>query len=148
MSLYHLRSGPLGRLLKYFKTLLARGVRNALEPDSDRTQDEEIELLHSLCMVWPNGPYAYQFYSSRVRNLAIASMAAREVRMAIESSVIFDCELSLEHIEMLRRIEARLASKSQGRLSARSRLVMAVLARVRPAILSIQALLPLRSRPG
>ena len=149
MSRFHLRASVFGRLLKFFRALLGRQARVALEMTDDdaRTPAEELELLRTLCMVWPDGPYAQRFYRARTVDHALVPLAAREVRMAIEASVIHDCELCQDHVAMLRRIEARFASLSPEYPSARSGFLMAVLAKARPLIRSIRAILPLRPRP-
>lgn len=150
MSRPHLRAGAVGRLVKFFKAILSRGVRIALEltDEDDRSPVEDLGLLRTLCLVWPDGPYAQQFYSARTPDPAIAPLAAREVRKAIEASVIYDCELCLDHVLMLQRIEATLGSRRPEYLSIGSRFLRAVLARVHPWIQSIRGTLPLRSRPG
>ncbi len=116
------------------------------DPDTERTEAEDLELLHTLCSVWIDGPYAQRYFARR--DMAIAACAAREIRKAIELSVIHDCELCLEHAEMLARIEVRLAAGSPEYLSGGSGFLRAVLTRVRHAIRSIRALRPLQSRPG
>lgn len=145
----HLRAGPLGKLLKLFSAIIPRGVRIALDisDEDDRTLEEDLELLRTLSLVWPDGVYAQKFYSACKVDLEVAPLAAREVRQAIEASVIHDCELSLDHVIMLRRIEATLASQSPKHPSAGLRFLRVVLAKVHPLIRSIRATLPLRPRP-
>lgn len=111
--------------------------------NAHRVHAEDLELLHTLCSVWVDGPLAQQYYDTR--DPKVAPQAAREVRMAIEASVIYDCELSLDHLTMLRRIEATLESEPRGCPSVVSRFLRAALAIVCPAIHAIRGVLP--SRP-
>ena len=148
MSRYHLRAGVFGRLLKFFKAVLTRGARIALEysDEDERTIAEDLALLHTLCSVWIGGEFAQEFY--RTHNASVAALAAREVRQAIEGSVIHDCELCLDHLKMLNRLETTLASEPPEYPSAGSRFLRAVLTKVHPLIRSIRGFLPLRSRLG
>jgi len=139
--------GVLKRLLKLFRRILARKVRQALEgPDADLTPADDMALLHPLCSVWIDGPYAQLYYNTR--SLDAAPLAAREVRRAIEASTIHDCELSLDHVATLRRIEATLGSAPRGYPSAISKFLRAILAKARPAMRAIRGVLPLRSPFG
>lgn len=143
MSRHLLRACTFKRLLKSLRKFLTRRVRKALEaPDADLTLADDLELLYTLCSVWIDGPCAQVYYDTRSPHTA--AWAAREVRLAIEGSVIHDCELSLDHVAMLRRIEAKLGSGSRAYPSAISRFLRALLARAHPRIHAIRGLLPLR----
>lgn len=115
-------------------------------PDADLTLADDLDLLHALCSVWIDGPCAQIYYDTR--SPRTAAWAAREVRLAIEASVIHDCELSLDHVAMLSRIEAKLGSRLRPYPSAISRFLRALLARVRLRIRPILGLLPLQSPFG
>lgn len=147
MTRHLLRAGAFGRFLKFLRKLLTRRVRKALEaPDADVTLADELDLLHTLCSVWIDGPCAQLYYDTKSPHAA--AWAAREVRLAITASVIADCEMSLDHVAMLRRIEARLGSESPAYPSVISRFLAGILARVRQPIHAIQVVLPLRSPFG
>ena len=147
MTRHLLRAGAFKRFLKFLSKLLTRRVRKALEaPDAELTLADELALLHTLCSVWIDGPCAQLYYETRSPDAA--AWAAREVRLAIEASVIADCELSLDQVAMLRRIETTLGSESPAYPSAISRFLAAILARVRRPIHAIRGVLPLRSPFG
>jgi len=147
MSQHLLRDGVIKRLLKSLRKVLTRKVREALEgPDEDLTFADDLDLLHTLCSVWIDGPYAQAYY--KTRSLGIAPLAAREVRRAIEASAIHDCELSLAHVAMLRRIEATRESKRRGYPSRVSKFLRAILTRVGPMMRAIRGVLPWRSPSG
>ena len=145
MSRHHLRAGFVGWLLKYFKAVLSWEDETALDPldDVEPSPAEDLELLHTLSAVWIGGEAAQRFY--RKRDPAIAASAAREIRQAILGSVIYDCELSLEQLQALDRIEARHGKEPPGCPSKGSTFLTAALAKVRHLMRAIRELRPLRS---
>jgi hypothetical protein len=84
------------RFLRYLRKL------SAPEP-IERASPEDYELLHTLCSVWPLGPWAQAYYLNPTRGGA--SKAAREIREAVEESSLAGTELYQDHIALLRRIE-------------------------------------------
>jgi len=147
MSKHLLRDGVFRRLLKSLRKVLTRRVKKALEGrDEDLTFADDLELLHTLCSVWMDGPYAQAYFKSR--DLAIAPLAAREVRRAIETSTIHDCELSLDHVALLRRVEATLGLTPRGYPSKVSKFLRAILARAGLMMRAIRRALPWRAPSG
>lgn len=109
---------------------------------SPRPLDEdERQLFLDLCMVWVDGNPMTQLYIETKSPLA-APYAAREVRKSLESSVLMECDASVDHIELLRRVEASIEPESLGYGQAAVRFARRMLAKARQGLLTIQASLP------
>lgn len=154
MTQYLLRAGLFRRVWRYLERPWHRAIIRRPKPlemelgegASDEVSEEDFELLSCLCAVWIDGPHAQLYYDSPT--VELAPHAAREVREAIEGSIIHDCELSLEHIELLRRIEAKLGSTPRGYLAGVVGFLWGILAKARLKIVAIRRALPSKSPSG
>lgn len=81
-----------------------RGRINSPTPVVARACREDYAFLRTLCTVWPDGPLAQAYLINPTR--VIAPHAAAEVRRAIEQSLYATHEVGLDHMQLLRRIEA------------------------------------------
>jgi hypothetical protein len=103
----------------------------------DYDEHEAEALFQDLCKIW-TGPKALAYLQNRC-DKKLASEAAREVRVAIERSVLADVEYSEDHIDLLRSIENKFTHVSK-RTTWHQRIVQflhGVLAKARHSLLAI-----------
>jgi hypothetical protein len=122
------------------KLLIEVAARDFSEVERMPISEDELELFHDLCMVWIEGPMAQRYILKH--DPEVAPHAAREVRKAIENSVLSGCDFSGDHVALLRRIESTLAPEPRGLVTAAARYLLGALARARPLIRSILASRP------
>jgi hypothetical protein len=78
--------------------------RTSPKKPTERASQEDYELLHTLCTVWPHGPYTQKYLDNQDHN--IAPLVAQEIISAIQESIYADLEIGQDHIELLQRIES------------------------------------------
>ena len=135
---------PWRRLLKSLRRVLTgKDAAISLEDISQ----EDLDLFHALCLAWSDRPMARRYL--RRRHPSVAPFAAREIRLAIETSPEANEEHAADHLALLHRLEAKLSSESQGFAEEATVYLLQVLAaRARPWIRSIQRTLPWPSPLG
>lgn len=126
------------RLLKSLRRALT-GKDAAISLDG--VSQEDLDLFHALCMAWADRPMARRYLKRR--HPSVAPFAAREIRLAIESSEEAREEHAADHLTLLYRLESKLSSESQGFAEEVTVYLLQVLvAKARPWLRSIQRALP------
>lgn len=132
------------RLLKSLRGVLTGRVEASIFLDD--IPQEDLDLFHTLCLAWSEGPMARRYLSRR--HPSVAPYAAREVRVAIECSEAAQYEHTQDHLAILWRLESKLGSRSQGFVEeVTAYLALVLIAKARPLLRSIRAALPWPSRP-
>lgn len=135
---------PWRRLLKSLRSALT-GRYEAPISLEDISQ-EDLDLFHTLCMVWADRPMARRYLCRR--HPSVAPYAAREIRVAIETSPEeLATEQAQDHLALLYRLEVKLGLESQGFVEEATVYLLQVLAsKARPWLRSIRVALPWPSR--
>lgn len=130
---------PWRRLLKSLRRVLTG--KDAQPISLEDISQDDLDLFHALCLAWSDRPMARRYLMRR--HPSVAPYAAREIRLAIETSPEGEAEHSQDHLMLLHRLESKLSSESQGSAEEATAYLLQVLAaKVRPWLRSIRRALP------
>lgn len=123
------------------RVLRLRKLRSGQPFTARPVSPEEWELFRDLCMVWVDTHPVVEQYLQK-QDPKLAPMAAEQVRVALENSVLMVCDNSSDLLELLSVIEATHVPTPPKSGPVVIRCLRRVLATVRPLIQTIRRVLP------